>query len=78
MDPRIRIGLLVAVGALAVLLDRPASLVALTVVAAVPLMSMRIGWTWRARALGAAAAVGSAVWAVAALSMGGTDSRETW
>ena len=60
MDPRTRLLLLVALGIFAILLDRPSSLVVLTVVAAAPLFAMPIGWVWRARAVGMAAAV---VWA---------------
>jgi len=57
MDPRTRLGLLVAVGLLAVLLDQPASLELLAAVAALPLFLLPIGWTWRRRALLAALAV---------------------
>ena len=57
LDPRTRIALLVAVGLLAVLLDRPASLGLLAAVSALPLFLLPIGWTWRRRAVVAALAV---------------------
>lgn len=57
MDPRTRLGLLLAVGVLAVLLDRPASLGLLAVATAVPLLALPIGATWRRRALLAVLAV---------------------
>lgn len=57
MDPRTRLGLLSAVGILAVLLDQPASLGLLAAVSAVPLLLLPIGWTWRRRAVLAALAV---------------------
>jgi energy-coupling factor transport system permease protein len=57
MDPRTRLGLLAAVGILAVLLDQPASLGLLAVVSAAPLLLLPIGWAWRRRALLAALAV---------------------
>jgi len=60
MDPRTRLLLLLALGALAVLLDRPSSLLLLAVVASMPLLGLPIGWVWRRRALVMAAAV---VWA---------------
>ncbi len=60
MDPRTRLLLLLALGALAILLDRPSSLLALAVIAAIPLLSLPIGWVWRRRALAMAAAI---VWA---------------
>jgi energy-coupling factor transport system permease protein len=60
MDPRTRLLLLVALGLLSILLDRPSSLLGLAVGAALPLLALPIGWVWRWRALGMAAAV---VWA---------------
>ncbi|MBW1876817.1 MAG: energy-coupling factor transporter transmembrane protein EcfT [Deltaproteobacteria bacterium] len=57
MDPRTRLGLVVAVGLLAVLLDRPASLVVLCALSSAPLLLLPIGWTWRRRAVLAAVAV---------------------
>jgi len=60
MDPRTRLLLLVCLGALSILLDRPSSLLVLAVGAALPLLALPIGWAWRGRALGMAAAV---VWA---------------
>lgn len=57
MDPRTRLGLLVVVGLLAVLLDRPSSLVLLAAVSAAPLLLLPIGATWRRRAILAALAI---------------------
>jgi len=57
MDPRTRLGLVIAVGILAVLLDRPASLIVLCTLSAAPLLLLPIGWTWRWRAALAALAV---------------------
>ncbi len=57
MDPRTRLGFLLAVGALAVLLDRPFSLGLLATLAAIPLAVQPIGRAWRWRAVAAVAAV---------------------
>ena len=57
MDPRTRLGLLVAVGIFAILLDRPGALAALAIVSSAPLLVAPIGWTWRRRAVGLALAV---------------------
>ena len=60
MDPRTRLLMLLATGALAILLDRPSSLFLLAAIASIPLLTRPIGWVWRRRALAMAAAV---IWA---------------
>lgn len=60
IDPRTRLGLLLAVGILAVFLDRPLSLGLLAAASTAPLLALPIGWAWRGRALAAALAI---VWA---------------
>lgn len=57
MDPRVRLALVVAVGGFAAVLDRPASLGLLAILAGLPLLLLPIGWAWRRRAVGAALAV---------------------
>lgn len=60
IDPRTRLLLLIAVGVFAVVLDRAASLAALTLATFLPLMLAPIGHRWRLRAV---AIVAAAVWA---------------
>lgn len=60
-DPRTRLILLLCVGVLAVLVDRPLSLALLVAASATPLL-LPVGWIWRRRALIAAAAV---IWSTA-------------
>lgn len=57
LDPRVRLALLGVVGLLAVILDRPLSLALLAGLSAGVLLALPIGWTWRRRALGLAAAL---------------------
>ena len=46
MDPRTRIALILCVGVAAISLENPASLAALCGLCVLPLVALRVGWTW--------------------------------
>jgi len=58
-DPRSRLGLVATAGILAIVLDRPLSLLIFAVLCGLPLLWMRVGWTWWRRGL---VVVGVVVW----------------
>ena len=59
LDPRTRLGLLLAAGVLAISLERPESLVVFAAACALPLLWLRVGWAWGRRG---ALAVVTIIW----------------
>lgn len=57
MDPRARIALVLCVSTAAICLESPASLAVLTGLCVLPLVAMRVSWTWWRRGLLVAAAL---------------------